>query len=100
MRTIPLQSIPSQTLDVQLSNQNCTINVYQKTTGLYLDLLINNAAVKTAILCRDRVKLIRDEYLGFIGDLVFVDTQGLNDPDYTGLGVRFVLVYLESGDLS
>lgn len=99
MKTIPLQAVPSQTLDTQLANQNCTINVYQKTSGLFLDLYINNVTVRTATICRDRVKLIRDEYLGFAGDLAFVDTQGLDDPDYTGLGGRFVLMYWEAEDL-
>lgn len=69
-------------------------------TGLFLDLYINNAVVRTATICRDRVKLIRDAYLGFVGDLEFMDTQGLQDPDYTGLGARYQLVYLEQADLS
>jgi hypothetical protein len=73
---------------------------YQKTTGLFLDLYINNAVVRTATICRDRVKLSRDAYLGFVGDLEFMDTQGLQDPDYTGLGARYQLVYLEQADLS
>lgn len=99
MQTIPLQSVPSQSLSVLLSGQNCQINVYQKSTGLYLDLSINNAPLLSTVLCRDRVKLVRQPYLGFVGDLAFVDTQGLSDPDYTGLAGRFALVYLDAADL-
>jgi hypothetical protein len=36
---------------------------------------------------------VRDEYLGFIGDLAFFDTQGMTDPDWTGLGSRYILGY-------
>jgi hypothetical protein len=100
MRTIPLQAVPSQSLSVLLAGQNCQINVYQKSTGMYLDLSINNAPVLTAVMCRDRVRLIRQTYHGFVGDLVFVDTQGRSDPSYSSLGSRFALVYLEAGDLT
>lgn len=99
MRTIPLQAVPSQSLSVVLSSQNCQINIYQKTTGVYLDLFMDNAPIVTTKLCRDRVRLVRQEYLGFIGDLAVVDTQGKSDPSYEGLGSRFALVYLDSGDL-
>ena len=33
-------------------------------------------------------------YTGFIGNLLFIDTQGNSDPSYDGLGSRFSLVYL------
>lgn len=99
MQTIPLQAVPSQSLSVLLSGQNCQLAVYQKSTGLFLDLSMNNAPVLTTVICRDRVRLIRQSYHGFAGDLAFVDTQGKSDPDYTGLAGRFALVYLEAGDL-
>lgn len=99
MKTIPLQAVPSQTLSVLLGGQNCQIKVCQKSTGLFFDLSINNAPVVQTVMCRDRVKLVRQAYHSFAGDLAFVDTQGRNDPDYTGLGARFALVYLEATDL-
>lgn len=100
MQTIPLSAVASQKLNVLLAGQNCQIKVYQKTTGVYLDLAINDAPVKSGVLCRDRVLLVRHAYLGFIGDLVFFDTQGVSDPAYQGLGARYQLVYLEASDLT
>jgi hypothetical protein len=38
--------------------------------------------------------------VGFIGDLIFIDTQGTSDPNYTGLGSRFLLAYLSPTDLA
>jgi hypothetical protein len=99
MLTIPLQATPSQSLSVLLAGQNCQINVYQKSTGMYLDLYVSNSPIITATICLDRVRMVRETYLGFIGDLSFVDTQGASDPVYTGLGSRFVLLYLEASDL-
>jgi hypothetical protein len=93
LATIPVQAVPSQTFTVQLGNQSCHITIYQKRTGLYLDLFADGAPIGVGILCHDRVWLIRDAYLGFVGDLAFIDTQGTDDPDYTSLGTRFVLVW-------
>jgi hypothetical protein len=53
----------------------------------------------TTVLCHDRVRLVRSAYLGFVGDLAFVDTQGHADPQYQDLGSRFVLAYLEPLEL-
>lgn len=99
MLTIPLQATPSQSLSAVLGGQNCQINVYQKSTGMYLDLYVSNSPIITATICLDRVRLVREAYLGFIGDLVFADTQGVSDPVYTGLGAQYVLLYLEASDL-
>ncbi len=99
MQIITTTSTASQTLNIKLGDQYCMINLYQKSTGLYLDLYVNNAPIVTGVLCRDRVKLVRQTYLGFIGDLTFFDTEGFTDPDYTGLNSRFELAYMELSDL-
>lgn len=100
MQTIPLQAIPSQSLDVTLNGQACTIRIYTLSTGLYLDLLVNGNAIMTSVICEDRTLLVRLAYLGFIGDLAFMDTQGTDDPQYTGLGERWVLLYLLPSDIA
>ena len=38
-------------------------------------------------------------YLGFVGDLMFSDTQGTSDPSSPGLGTRYLLMYIEASDL-
>ena len=90
---IPLSAVPAQNLYVQLGAQSCRLHVYQKLTGLYLDLDVDSVRVVSGALCRDRVWIVRDGYLGFTGDLAFVDGQGASDPDYTGLASRFQLVW-------
>ena len=93
---IPLAAVASQTLNVQLGSQQCVINLYQKSTGLFFDLVVNGVQIVTAMLCLDRMGLVRQSYLGFIGNLAFVDTQGATVPYYTGLGSRYILVYYTS----
>jgi len=99
MLVIPIQATPAQSLSSVLGGQNCQINIYQKSTGLYLDLLVSNSPIILSTICLDRVRLVREAYIGFTGDLTFADTQGTSDPVYTGLGSRFVLLYLEASDL-
>lgn len=91
---VPLAALPSQTVNVTLGPQACTIDVYQTDFGLFISLYVQDALVIGGVVCRNTVKIVRDLYLGFVGDLAFFDTQGTADPDYTGLGDRFVLTYL------
>ena len=99
MLEIPLTATPSQTLSVVLAGQSCQITIRQKSTGIFFDLSVDNAPVVLSRICLDRVRLIRRHYLGFAGDLVFIDTQGALDPEYAGFGARWRLVYLEASDL-
>lgn len=98
---IPLQAVPNQTLTTALSNLVCTITIWQKTTGLFLDLYVAGAPLALGILCLNATTLIRDyAALGFDGDLVFEDTLGTQDPDYTGLASRYILVHYTAADLA
>lgn len=99
MRQIPLRAVPSQSLSVVLAGQSCQINVYEKSTGLYLDLFVDHEPIVTTALCHDRVRIVRETYRGFVGDLSFLDTRGHADPEYTGLGTRYLLTYLEAAEL-
>ncbi|OBP11392.1 MULTISPECIES: Ig domain-containing protein [unclassified Pseudomonas] len=99
MQIIPLAAVASQTLKVVLAQQNCVLNVYQQSTGMYLDVILEGETILAGVLCRDRVRCVRQAYLGFIGDLAFMDTEGTDDPVYSGLGSRWVLMYLSPEDL-
>jgi hypothetical protein len=99
MLQIPLTTTPSQTLSVMLGGQNCQLAIRQKSTGVFLDVSVAGRPVVLSALCLDRVRLVRRQHLGFAGDLAFVDTQGRTDPQYTGLGTRYQLVYVEAEDL-
>lgn len=100
--TVPLQAVPNQTLTVPLAGQNCDLNVYQRNSGLYVDVFLSGTPVILGVLCQNANRIIRDLYLGFAGDFAFFDTQGGAsplDPDYTGLGGRFQLIYIEASEL-
>ena len=100
MKIIPLTATPAQTLIVVLGNQLCQIDVYQKFFGLFINLSVAGVLVIGGVVCENLNRIVRSTYLGFVGDLCFIDTQGSDDPDYVGLGDRYVLAYLEEPDLS
>jgi len=95
MLTIPLQAVPSQTLNVRLGGQQCNLSLRTLTTGLHIDVAVDNVPICSTVACFDRNKIIGMVYLGFVGDLMFEDTQGVTDPVYTGLGDRYQLRYIE-----
>lgn len=90
---IPLLPVPSQLLTIGLLGQNCNIKVYQRTTGLYVDLGISGKMVIGGVIAHDRCRIVRDPYLGFLGDLAFWDSQGTSDPNWTELNSRYYLGY-------
>lgn len=99
MRIIPLNPVASQTLAVALALQPAQINVYQKRFGMFLDLYVNNELIIGGVICQNINRIVRNTYLGFVGDLIFYDNEGNTDPYYTGLGSRYSLIYLELVDL-
>jgi hypothetical protein len=100
MQIVPLQPLPNQTMQVQLGNQACTIGIFQYAYGLFLSLSIGGQAIVSGQICENLVLMVREKYLGFSGDLTIIDTQGSDDPNYTQLGSRFQLIWLEPADLS
>jgi hypothetical protein len=104
MQQIPLQAVPDQVLSVALGGQSTQLKIYQRFYGLFIDVYINNTLIIGGVICENLNRIVRDAYLGFLGDLVFLDTQSpvsgvASDPDYTGLGDRYQLIYLEMSDL-
>jgi len=94
VQTIPINAEPSQTMSVTLGGQNCKISIYLLGSLLYMDMFVNGIPIFTGVICRDRNLMVRDQYLGFVGDLAFIDTMGASDPVYTGLGDQYKLVYI------
>jgi hypothetical protein len=100
MMLIPTRALPNQTEQVQLGDQAVTISLRQERFGLYADVYLAGVLVAGGVLCQCLNRIVRAPYTGFVGDLIFADLQGSDDPIYTGLGSRFVLLYLEAADIA
>lgn len=74
--------------------------------AVYVDVTLNGDKILTGQLARNLIPLLlSSNYLGFEGELVFVDTQnkGLQngtDPQYQGLGAQYKLLYFSPADLA
>lgn len=99
LEVVPLQAVPSQIVSANLGNQNCQLRVYQRGDYVFMDIYVNNALIIGGVICQNLNRVVRGAYLGFAGDFVFYDTEGNADPVYTGLGVRFQLMYIPADDL-
>lgn len=99
MKLIPLIAAPNQSFYVDLDGQNCEVTIYQKSTGLFIDLNADGTQILQTQICLDRVFLSRYSYLGFKGNLFFYDSQGEADPVYTGLGTRYLLAYFDQSEI-
>lgn len=105
MILVPLKDVANQVLKTTLNNQVCTITVRQLGTWLYFSLSLPSGPVVTNVMGLNRVLMVREAYLGLVGDFAFIDLQGTTDPVYTGLGsptnnaTRYVLAYLAPEDL-
>lgn len=101
---IPLAAISAQTLSVVLDGQNCQISLRTIGASLYFYLTVDNVPILKTCVCRNRTRmLLAAGYFKFRGDFVFVDTQpstgGEQQPDYTGLDSRYVLLYLTQAEV-
>jgi hypothetical protein len=114
MQIIPINDAPNQQIKATLAAQNCLINLYQldntsvaandpeitATQVLYMDVYVGLTLIIGGVVCQNENRIVRNTYLGFIGDLAFYDTMGSNDPTSPGLGTRYQLCYLELSDLN
>lgn len=99
MKTVSIEPMKSQTVSVTLGGQQCLLRLIQRPSAIYLDLTVNGNPIMQGVSCYYGNKLVRYSYLGFKGDLVFLDNAGTSDPTWDGLGARFQLFYLEEGEI-
>lgn len=91
--SIPLKQVPSQSLNVVLAGQPCTIDLRMIGGRQYFSLSVNGNVICINVLIVNFSRIVRAEYTGFIGDFAVIDTQGDEPPQYTGWGTRWILVF-------
>ncbi len=90
---VPISAVPAQMFKITLAAQTLQIALRQRATGLYADIWCVGTRVLSGVLCQDRTWLARNAATGLPGDLAFMDTQGTQNPQSTGLGTRYVLLW-------
>jgi hypothetical protein len=100
MMEIPVNAVSNQTLSTQLASQAVTLNIYQKSTGVFMDVILNGEQLLGGVICQNLNRIVRNSYFGFVGDFIWIDSEGSDDPSYTGFGTRWTLQYLEAADIA
>ncbi|WP_202401649.1 MULTISPECIES: hypothetical protein [unclassified Saccharibacter] len=90
---VPLSSTPSQQVSFEIGSFSCRVQLRQLSTGLYLDLWMNEQRILSGCLCLDRVEMIQNPASPFPGTLMFIDQHGTQDPTFDGLESRFLLQF-------
>lgn len=93
---IPVSTTASQTFNVIISGTVFRLDIYQRSTGLYMNVWVSGTRVVAGAICQNLNPVMHADYLGLGGDFVWVDTQGYDDPTYDELGSRYILTFLES----
>ncbi|MDS7935674.1 hypothetical protein RMB03_17365 [Acinetobacter sp. V91_7] len=90
MFEIPLNAYPNQEVSFIMNGQRWTLNLETRLNNLYAS--VSNESQGTIVL--NRICLNR---AFFTSNLVFIDTEGAEHPDYKGLGDsgRFKLVWFD-----
>ena len=100
MIRVPLLALPDQRIQMILGGQDVTLRAYTRDGHLYTDLDVSDAAVWRGFISRNCVPCKLYTHLPFSGQLVFVDMQGTQDPEWQSLGGRWLLVYLTDAEVS
>jgi hypothetical protein len=100
MIKVPLFAVPNQTAAIVLNGQSCEIALRQNGANMYFDLRADGVDIILCRIVRNKQLLCIDaRYQPFVGDFIFNDSQGDTQPDYSGLGDRYTLYYLEPSEL-
>lgn len=91
--TVPLKAVPSQSVNVILAGQPCTIALAEIGGRQYMSLSNNGVVICRNVLVVNRSAIVRAAYTGFIGELAAIDTQGDEAPQYSGWGTRWLLAF-------
>ena len=97
MEVLSLTQEPSQIVKTVLSGQyQVQILIQQKRQGLFVDVNLDGVDIVTSVIALNETPIISREYLGFPGNLLFIDLNGKDDPVYNQFNDRFNLIYLDA----
>jgi hypothetical protein len=100
MQNISLKPLKAQEVSVTLGGQSVTLRIVQRSTGLFMDVGVDNTWIAQGVLCLNCNKIVRYPYLKFEGELFFADTKGSDDPVYDELGTRYKLFYATAEEMA
>lgn len=96
---VPLSAVPSQKMQIVINNQDVTLTIAQRGSNVYADISVGTTIVRSGAICLDRVPILQPSTTTFIGNLIFIDMSGHNNPDWREYGSRYMLIYYTDDEL-
>lgn len=91
---VPLSQVPSQSFQIVLNSQNCGLYFTTRLGRVFSDLVIDNVYIWRSVICHDRSPIRQFTVQDLVGNLVFQDQEGANDPQWPYFGTRYRLYYI------
>lgn len=95
MYEIPLDAIPYQTVSFTLDDKGVTVSLRQLGTSLFTSLWVDGELINSNIRATNGGHICVFPTSAITTDLRLIDTVGSEDPQFHGLGSRWILVYGE-----
>lgn len=84
--TIPLQQVPNQSVTVVINNSSYDLELNTRLDDLYLSVVKDGTPIVYNRICQNK---------NFIDNFAFIDMDAEENPNYTGLNNRFLLVWTD-----
>lgn len=91
---IPLSKDPNQTFITELNGKICEFEIVSRYGYTFMNLTVDGNVQFNGIICQNRTNLLQYKHYTLQGELMFIDTQGNNDPEADGFGERYFLIYV------
>lgn len=99
MQTIPIQSVPNQSLSVTIDRQRWTLTIKAAVSSMVIDLSLNDQVVIRGLRIMPNQPLIPYPYLATVGNFLML-TNNEELPQWERFGVDQVLVYSVDAEIS
>lgn len=91
---IPLTKEPNQVFITELNGKVCEFEIVSRYGFTFMNLTVDDEVQFKGVICQNRNNILQYSHYKLGGELMFMDTQGQNDPEAEGFGERYLLVYV------
>lgn len=96
IRTIPLSAIPFQIVSAVVNDQSFQIEVRQLGAYIFVTTVVDGEEVASSVRAVTGQSITPWPMADVNTSVVWVDAQGNDDPQYAGLGTRWLLAFEEA----
>lgn len=99
MQTIPIQSVPNQSLSVTIDRQRWTLTIKAAVSSMVVDLSLNDDVIVRGLRIMPNQPLIPYQYLATVGNFLML-TADDQIPWWERFGVDQQLVYATAAEIA